>query len=80
MPKKKKKMLKVNHSSCMSKTLTKAIIKRSDLDKKYLKKKQISLVEPTKSSRVTMGAGKAGKQVHFSVWKAGKAGISKMSN
>ena len=36
--KKLKKMLKVNHSSCMSKTLTKAIIKRSDLDKKYLKK------------------------------------------
>ena len=25
-------------------------------------------------------AGKAGKQVHFSVWKAGKAGISKMFN
>ena len=24
--------------------------------------------------------GKAGKQLHFSVWKAGKAGISKMFN
>ena len=74
-------MLKVNLSSCMSKTLRKAIIKRSDPDKKYLKKKKkISLLEPTKSSRVTTGAGKAGKQVHFLVWKAGKAGISKMSN
>ena len=36
-------MLKVNHSSCMSKTLRKAIIKRSDPDKKYLKKKKRSV-------------------------------------
>ena len=26
------------------------------------------------------GGGKAGKQVHFLVWKAGKAGVSKMFN
>ena len=38
---------------------------------------------PDKSNskiRVTTGAGKAGKQVYFSVWKAGKAGISKIFN
>ena len=35
----KKKVLRVNHSSYMSKTLRKAIMRRSYLEKKYFKKK-----------------------------------------
>ena len=35
----KKKMLRANHSSYMSKTLRKAIMRRSYLEKKYFKKK-----------------------------------------
>ena len=34
----KKKILRVNHSSYMSKTLRKAIMRRSYLEKKYFKK------------------------------------------
>ena len=31
-------------------------------------------------NRVITGAGKAGKQVHFLVWKTGKVGVRKMFN
>ena len=48
----KKKMLRANHSSYMSKTLRKAIMRRSYLENKYLKKKQISVLEPTKSRKI----------------------------
>ena len=36
----KKKILRANHSSYMSKTLRKAIMRRSYLEKKYFKKKK----------------------------------------
>ena len=49
----KKKILRANHSSYMSKTLRKAIMRRSYLENKYLKKKkQISILEPTKSRKI----------------------------
>ena len=49
----KKKILRANHSSYMSKTLRKAIMRRSYLEKKYFQKKnQISLLEPTKSIKI----------------------------
>ena len=50
----KKKILRANHSSCLSITLIKAIMRRSYLEKKYFKKKQkqISLLEPTKSRKI----------------------------
>ena len=50
----KKKILRANHSSYMSKTLRKAIMRRSYLENKYLKKKkkQISVLEPTKSRKI----------------------------
>ena len=47
----KKKLLRANHSSHMSKTLRNAIMKRSHHGKKYLKK-QVSLLEPTKSRKI----------------------------
>ena len=48
----KNKILRANHSSYMSKTLRKAIMRRSYLENKYLKKKQISILEPTKSRKI----------------------------
>ena len=39
----KKKILRANHSSYMSKTLRKAIMRRSYLENKYLKKKNRSV-------------------------------------
>ena len=48
----KMKILRTNHSSYMSKTLRKAIMRRSYLENKYLKKKQISVLEPTKSRKI----------------------------
>ena len=48
----KKKILRANHSSYMSKTLRKAIMRRSYLENKYFKKKQISVLEPTKSRKI----------------------------
>ena len=49
----KKKILRANHSPYMSKTLRKAFMRRSYIEKKYFqKKKQISLLEPTKSRKI----------------------------
>ena len=48
----KKKILRANHSSYMSKTLRKTIVRRSYLEKKYFKKKQICLLEPAKSRKI----------------------------
>ena len=42
----------LNHSSYMSKTLRKAIMRRSYLEEKYLKKNEINLLEPTKGRKV----------------------------
>ena len=47
-----KKRLRANHSSYISKTLRKAIMRRSYLERKYFKTKQISLLEPTKSRKI----------------------------
>ena len=51
----KKKILRANHLWYMSKTLRKAIMRGSYLEKKYFKKKkkknQISILEPTKSRK-----------------------------
>ena len=41
--------LRANHSLYMSKMLRKTIMRRSYFEKRYLKKKQISLLESTKS-------------------------------
>ena len=51
----KKKILRANRSTYISKTLRKAIMRGSYLEKKYFKKKkkknQISILEPTKSRK-----------------------------
>ena len=54
-------MLKVNHSSCMSKTLRKAVIKRSDPDKKYLKKKKDQSLRAYKKQQGDHGGWKSWK-------------------
>ena len=48
----KKKILRANHSSYMTKTLRKAIMRRSYFEKKYFLKKQISILEPTKRIKI----------------------------
>ena len=48
----KKKVLRPNHSSCISKKLRKAIMTNLILRKSILKKEQINLLEPTKSRKI----------------------------
>ena len=63
----KKKILRANHSSYMSKTLIKGIMRRSYLENKYLKKKQIIILEPTKSRKIIVVDFNRKKEKSFSM-------------